>query len=85
MLKLRGVQVEKQMDRNDTHAGMGVSLTHFTPIFNFCTPWKHQKTRDFITFSGCIKMEHLREMAWEIFFQTIENKKKKQDKNNYSS
>ena len=27
MLKLRGLQVEKQMDRNDTHAGMGDHVT----------------------------------------------------------
>ena len=26
------------------------SLTHFSSIFHFYTPWKRQKTKDFMTF-----------------------------------
>ena len=33
-------------------------LTHFSPIPHFYTPWKRQKTIDFLTFSGGIKMWH---------------------------
>ena len=33
-------------------------LTHFTPMFHFYTPWKCQKARGFLKFSGSIKMEH---------------------------
>ena len=31
-------------------------LTHFTPMFHFYTPWKCQKTRGFLTFSGGMEM-----------------------------
>ena len=34
-------------------------LIQFDPIFHFCTPWKRQKTKGFLTFSGGIEMEHL--------------------------
>ena len=34
------------------------SLTHFNPMFYFCTPCKRQKTFGFLTFSGEIEMEH---------------------------
>ena len=33
-----------------------VTLTHFSPVSHFYTPWKHQKTFDFLTFSGGIEM-----------------------------
>ena len=28
-----------------------IHLTHFQPMFHFCTPWKHQKTSAFLMFS----------------------------------
>ena len=31
-------------------------LTHFSPVPHFYTPWKHQKTKRFLTFSGGIVM-----------------------------
>ena len=37
-------------------------LTHFNPIFHFCTPWKRQKTKSFQPFSGGIEMEHWAKM-----------------------
>ena len=30
-------------------------LTHFMPLISFDTPWKHQKARNFLMFSGGIK------------------------------
>ena len=30
-------------------------LNHFSPMHVFCTPWRHQKTRSFLIFSGCNK------------------------------
>ena len=33
-------------------------LTHFQPMFHFYTPWKHQKTSDFLMFSEGIVKEH---------------------------
>ena len=33
-------------------------LTHFSPVSHFYTPWKHQKTFGFLTFSGSIEMWH---------------------------
>ena len=38
-------------------------LTHFSPIFHFYTPWKRQKTFDFVTYSGGIGMEHWTKMG----------------------
>ena len=38
-------------------------LTHFWPIFPFYTPWKHQKTKDFLVFSGGIRWDHLLEIS----------------------
>ena len=34
------------------------SLTHFSPVSHFYTPWKRQKTFGFLTFSGGIEMWH---------------------------
>ena len=33
-------------------------LTHFSPVFNFHVLWKNEETKDFLTFSGDIEMEH---------------------------
>ena len=33
-------------------------LTYLWPMFPFYTPWKHQKTKGFLVFSGGIKWEH---------------------------
>ena len=38
-------------------------LTHFWPMFPFYPPLKHQKTFDFLVFSGGIKWEHWPEMG----------------------
>ena len=35
-----------------------ILLIHLTPIFYMCTPWKHQKTRSFLTFSRGKEMEN---------------------------
>ena len=32
-------------------------LIHFNPMFHFYTPWKRQKTKGFLRFSGGIEME----------------------------
>ena len=34
------------------------SLTHFSPMSHFYTPWKRQKTYGFLTFSGGMEMWH---------------------------
>ena len=38
-------------------------LTHLQPMFHSYTPWKHQKTSDFLIFSGIIEVEHWLNMA----------------------
>ena len=38
-------------------------LTNFKPMFHFYTPWKRQKTKDFLTFSGGMEMEHRLEIG----------------------
>ena len=37
--------------------------TYFWPMFPISTPWKHQKTKSFLVFSGRIKWDHLPEMG----------------------
>ena len=39
------------------------SLTHFSPVSHFYTPWKRQKTFGFLTFSGAIEMWHCTKMG----------------------
>ena len=41
-------------------------LTHFMPLISFDTRWKHQKTRDFLMFSGGNKRDHWYEMGWDL-------------------
>ena len=38
-------------------------FTHFIPLIFFDTPWKHQKTRVFLVFSGGIKRDQRYEMV----------------------
>ena len=38
------------------------TLTYFIPLTSFLTPWKHQKTRCFLMFSGCIEK---RPVVWD--------------------
>ena len=37
---------------------------HYSTVFHFYTPWKRQKSRGFLTFSGGIEMEHCRLMEF---------------------
>ena len=36
-------------------------LTHFMPLFSFDNPWKHQKTKGFLMFSGGIERDQWHE------------------------
>ena len=38
-------------------------LTHFSPVSQSYTPWKRQKTKGFLTFSGGIEMWHWTKMG----------------------
>ena len=38
-------------------------LTHFSPVSHFYAPWKRQKTKGFLTFSGSIEMWHWTKMG----------------------
>ena len=40
------------------------SLTHFSPVSHFYTPWKRQKTFCFLTFSGGIEIWHCTALKW---------------------
>ena len=45
-------------------------------MFHFFTPWKRQKTFDFLVLWGGIETLHLVEMSSEICFQIPENRRK---------
>ena len=34
-------------------------------MLHFCNPWKRQKTKGFLTFSGGIEMEHWAKMSYD--------------------
>ena len=46
-------------------------LTHFMPLVSFHTPWKHQKTRGFLTFSGVQKWNIRLKWVKNLSFQAI--------------
>ena len=37
------------------HKLVSSQLTHFSPMFPFYTLWKHQQSKRFLVFSGCMK------------------------------
>ena len=39
------------------------SLTHFSPVSHLYIPWKRQKSKGFLTFSGSIEMWHWTKMG----------------------
>ena len=39
------------------------ALTHFSPVSHFYTPWKRQKAKGFLAFSGGIEMWHWTKMG----------------------
>ena len=50
-----------------THALTRSKLTHVRPMFHFyAPPWKRQKTRVLLTFSGGIEMEHWPEILLKV-------------------
>ena len=42
-------------------------LTHFSPVFLFCTLWECQKTLGLLLFPGGIKSEHWEEISVNIY------------------
>ena len=52
------------------------SLTHFSPVFHISNPWKYQKTRGFLTFSGCRKIKHWAKMSWYYGYLDISDQHK---------
>ena len=46
----------------ETNESRGTRLTHFSQVSHFYTPWKRQKTKGFLKFSGGIEMWHLTKM-----------------------
>ena len=42
-----------------------IKLTHFLPLARFYTPWKDQKTKGFLMFSGGIEKDQWHEMGWQ--------------------
>ena len=39
------------------------SLSHVMPLVSFYTPWKHQETKGFLIFSGCIERDEWHDMG----------------------
>ena len=51
------------------------SKISFTPMFHICIPWKYQKTRDFLTFSGITEWN--RTLAWNGLITSVYAKAEK--------
>ena len=56
----------KMDPQNSNFCNFFYELTHFSPVPHFYTPWKHQKTFGFLTFSGGIEMWHWTKMVNQI-------------------
>ena len=53
----------KNSDDKCFQYGKIVPLTHFSPVSHFYTPWKRQKTKGFLKFSGGIEIWHWTKMS----------------------
>ena len=70
---INSYEVEKLVKRNccvnyarirvftDPHS----PISHFSPVSHFYTPWKRQKNKGFLTFSGGIEMRHWTKMGYK--------------------
>ena len=45
-------------------------INPYLPMFQFCTPWKHQETEVFLMFSGGVKWKHRPETGYLFLFRT---------------
>ena len=43
---------------NKVNKKKNARLIHVTPVYRFYNPWNRHKTRDFVTFSVGMEMEH---------------------------
>ena len=55
------------------------TLTHFSPMLHFYTPWKRQKNKGFLTFSEGIERKHWAKDQFDIIESTIQTKIKHKD------
>ena len=65
----KNISVNKDPERNHhnninyTFTLISSTLIYFTPRFHFYIPWKRQKAKGFLAFSGGIAIEHRREIG----------------------
>ena len=62
-IAVRFVQWDLYRQSSDCEFSALIHLTHSFPMFPFCTPRKHQKTKGFLMVSGGVKREHLKKMC----------------------
>ena len=55
----------------DHRNSLYLKLTHFSPVSHFYTPWKRQKTKVFLKFSGGIEMWHWTKLGYDIILNRI--------------
>ena len=63
--KWRNVRFRSELNWNENLT----FLIHFNPMFHFYTPWKRQKTKGYLTFSGGMKMECFSRKILLVLFQ----------------
>ena len=62
-LQQQKLDVERELKVNIYALYACFLLTHFNPVLHFYTPWKRQKTKGFLTFSGGAEMWHWTKMG----------------------
>ena len=62
-IAISSILTRSSAQMNQVIAKVNDLLNHFSPVSDFCTPWKRQKTFGFLTFSGGIEMWHWTEMG----------------------
>ena len=58
------IENEKEQNSEKARAILLVSLTNFSPVFHFYTPWTRQKTNGNLTFSRGMEMDWSSSQIW---------------------
>ena len=53
---------------NFAEVELNFTITHLVPLVYFHTPWKYQKTKGLLVFSGGIERDHWHEMSFRILY-----------------
>ena len=65
-------KVTEKFFRKQLEINFCAKLLTFLPSVSFWSPWKHQKTKDFLMFPGRILREHWKEKSHRLMFPHLD-------------